>query len=84
MRDANLAHVGDCRMLKKSITAIAAATVLTIGVMATMPASAQQRNTQPAHTIMNPNDVWVGKDFAGRDPDPNVRLEIRRTYGQSE
>ena len=71
-------------MLKKSITAIAATTVLAVGVMATMPASAQQRITQPAQTIMNPNDVWVGNDFAGRDADPNVRLELRRTFGQSE
>jgi hypothetical protein len=47
-------------------------------------ASAHQRITQTAQTIMNPNDVWVGNDFAGRGPDPNVRLELRRTFGQSE
>jgi len=60
------------------MTAVA---VLTVGVMATMPASAQQRIAQPTHTIMNPNDVWVGNEFAGRDTDANVRLEIRRTFG---
>lgn len=29
----------------------------------------------------NPNDVWVGSELAGRDPDPLVRLELLRTFG---
>jgi len=28
-----------------------------------------------------PYDVYVNGQFAGRDPDPNVRLEISRTFG---
>ncbi len=68
-------------MFTKSITAITAAAAITVGVMATMPASAQQRINQPTHTIMNPHDVWVGNEFVGRDADPNVRLELRRTHG---
>lgn len=29
----------------------------------------------------NPNDVWVGNELAGRDPDANVRLQLRRDFG---
>jgi hypothetical protein len=32
-------------------------------------------------TRPQPNDVWVGNELAGRDPDANVRLEILRTLG---
>jgi hypothetical protein len=68
-------------MLKKLITAFTAATVLSVAVLAIMPASANPRTNQPTHTIMNPNDVWVGNELAGRDSDANVRLELRHTFG---
>lgn len=29
----------------------------------------------------DPNDVWVGNELAGRDPDANVRLQLLRDFG---
>lgn len=40
-----------------------------------------------AHPVQRPaaqhmsDEVWVGNELAGKDTDANVRLEIRRTFG---
>ena len=50
-------------------------TVLTLATIIAAPAL-----TSPAFAA-NPNEVIVGGKVIGADPDPNVRLQLRRDYG---
>jgi hypothetical protein len=68
-------------MFSKALAKLSVATVIAIGgasVFATV-ADAHQR---PANRAVQIEEVWVGNEFVGRDTDPNVRLELLRTYGQ--
>jgi hypothetical protein len=69
-------------MFTKALATLSVATMVAIGgasVVATA-ADAHQRNT-PANQSFHTDEVWVGNEFVGRDTDPNVRLDLRRTYG---
>jgi hypothetical protein len=61
-------------MLAKSL----AATLVAVIVIGT-PAAAQ--STRVGSAVHRPNNqVILGGRVVGEDPDPNVRLEIRRTF----
>lgn len=75
-------------MMKRVMaTAIAFATVA--GAIGTASAhSPRQKGIEQIDTYGNvtvvrpqPNDVWIGNELAGRDPDPNVRLQLLRDFG---
>ncbi|MBS4083224.1 MAG: hypothetical protein KGZ73_06715 [Rhizobiales bacterium] len=69
-------------MFTKALATLSVATVVAVSgasVFATTAEAHQRKVTQVQ--AVHPHDVWVGNEFAGRDADPNVRLELRRTYG---
>jgi hypothetical protein len=69
-------------MFTKALATLSVATMIAIGgasFIATA-ADAHQRNAPPNQSF-HTDEVWVGNEFVGRDTDPNVRLELRRTYG---
>ncbi len=71
-------------MFTKALATLSVATMVAIGgasFIATA-ADAHQRNT-PANQSFHTEEVWVANELVGRDTDPNVRLELRRTYGNT-
>jgi hypothetical protein len=69
-------------MLSKALATLFVATMIAVGGASFVApaAEAHQRNV-PANQTARTDEVWVGNEFAGRDRDPNVRLELRRTFG---
>lgn len=69
-------------MFTRTLATLSVATMIAVSGASffATAADAHQRKASPAQTA-HPHDVWVGNELAGRDTDPNVRLELRRTYG---
>lgn len=70
-------------MFVKTLTTLSIALALVAGIasLGATSASAQTiRSSQPALADHRDN-VWVGNEFAGRDSDANVRLQLRRDFG---
>ncbi len=67
-------------MFTKALATLSVATVLAIGSTSFF-ATGADAHQRPANQTVHTEEVWVGNEFAGRDTDPNVRLDLRRTYG---
>ncbi|MBX9568340.1 MAG: hypothetical protein K2X77_05560 [Candidatus Obscuribacterales bacterium] len=67
-------------MFTRTLATLSVATVIAVSG-ASIFATAANAHQRPANQTVHSEEVWVGNEFAGRDTDPNVRLELRRTYG---
>ena len=69
-------------MFTKALATLSVAALIAIGGASFIAAAADahQRNT-PANQSFHTEEVWVANEFVGRDADPHVRLELRRTHG---
>lgn len=67
-------------MFTKTLATLSVAFVLAISG-ASFIATAADAHQRPANQTVRMQEVWVGNEFAGRDSDPNVRLDLRRNYG---
>ena len=64
--------------MKKLVTALALAT------LAASPALAKSNHASKADTgysVRDPNVVVVDGQYVGRDPDPNIRFQLKRDPG---
>ena len=80
----------------KKLLALAAVAALTAAASPALAASAHQTHARNANALwqdffaqapsldpnlaISPNAVYVDGQYAGADPDPRVRLQIRRDY----
>jgi hypothetical protein len=56
---------------------VAAAVIATV---ITSPALAQRAPQQPQHSSNPAYDVYVNGQYAGSDPDPNIRAQLQMHY----
>ena len=56
---------------------VAAAVIATV---ITSPALAQRVPQQPQHSFNPAYDVYVNGQYAGSDPDPNIRAQLKMHY----
>lgn len=66
-------------MFTKALATLSVAAVIAISG-ASFFATAADAHQRPANQTVHSEEVWVGNEFVGRDSDPNVRLELRRTF----
>lgn len=73
-------------MFIKTLTMLSVAFALSVGAIGAGTTSANahaKKRVSIAPIAAHTNDVWVADEFAGRDPDANVRLQLRRDFGLS-
>jgi hypothetical protein len=69
-------------MFTKALATLSVATLIAVSG-ASVFATAADAHQRPASQTMQTQEVWVGNEFVGRDSDSHVRLELRRTYGNT-
>lgn len=69
-------------MFTKALAMLSVATVIAVSG-ASVFTTAANAHQKPANQTVHTDEVWLGNEFVGRDTDMNVRLELRRTYGQT-
>ena len=81
-RENSLAQEWRRSMFTKALAMLSVATVIAVSG-ASVFATAAEAHQRPANQTVHSEEVWVGNEFVGRDTDPNVRLELSRTYGNT-
>jgi len=79
-RENSLALKWRRSMFTKALATLSVATVIAVSG-ASVFATAADAHQRPANQTVQSEEVWVGNEFVGRDTDANVRLDLRRTYG---
>ena len=68
----------EMRHMKRLMTALA------LAALAVSPALAKSTHTRASDTgysVRDPNVVVVDGQYVGRDPDPNIRFQLKRDSG---